>query len=178
MLGEGQPLELILKNLDNVKEKYLSQGQRYNQGSLRFMTDYPNKIDLVTVKNTIDGSESLDRYAARNFNYIEAVCKNDEEISEVLTACRCIDQNGNPYIRESLFITAMEILQKNKTWTEQDSALLRSMKVGRIKNGYLEECVPHSYSNRIRAYLKQGLSTKEILDKIVTEHPKKLDFHV
>lgn len=176
LLGEGQPLELILKNLDNVKAKYLSQGQKYNHGSLRFMTNHPGKLDLVTVKNTIDGSESLDRYAAINFNYLTAICKDDEEISKVLESCRCINQDGNPYTREVLFVTAMEILEKNKTWTEQDSDLLRSMKVGRIKNGYLEECIPNSYSDKIRKYLRRGLTVKEILDKIAVEQPKKLDF--
>lgn len=162
-LLEEYPLEYVLKLMPEgiLNPNY---GRRYSKGLLGFIANNPGKKSMVVVKN--DGIEFFDKVAADNFKVFELICKDDKEIETILKACRCVNKEGMVLAQDELCSLAVDILNKNKTWTNIDSLIFNNFL--KMPHSKLEnvQFLDKALLKHVKALYEKGLSSEEILLKL------------
>ena len=149
-LLDKYPLKQVLKAMpDGILNAKTSK--EYDKELLYFIVDNPGKRNLVVTKN-IDGVEIFDEVTAKNYNSIKALCKNNDEINAVIKACKYTNINGFSLGNNKLYSFAIDILTKNKTWTNADTKLFKKLK-GFSQN---QEVVNNSLLNKFRELFNNG----------------------
>ena len=161
LLKKGHPLEKVLGYMD---ASLLVAPKRYSKGLMMFIAENPNKKSLVVIKDRY-GNEVFDAQAANNFHILETICKSDEEILDVLKACRRVNKDGISYTEDLLSEFALDILTKNQIWTDIDSMIFNKY-LKRRSPSHHGEIVDVSMLSAAKAGFRKGLSSEEVLAKL------------
>ena len=164
LISQRYPLETVLSYMD---EAVLKGGTNYEKGLLDFVAKNPGKKHLVVCKNCYK-FEKFDKVGAKHFHILENLCKSEKEIDEILKACRCFDTNGTVDSSIELLDLAIDILKKEKKWTNNCTEILQSLKQN-YKKDKSKEYPDITRINRVRALINSGIGTTEEIIKAIRD---------
>lgn len=155
MIKKGYPTEYVVKLMEHSKLRRATGNQKYSNGMLEFLEQFPYMRNNMVSVNTI-GEEIFDSVGAHYFPKIFSNSENEIEALKILRYCRIKHEDRTVMTDERLALCALEILNNNGgNFTKSDYKLMANL-----------ASADHVYNARIKAVypkLRSGVDSDTIL---------------
>ena len=155
MIKKGYPVEYVVKLMERSKLKRSTGQQKYSEGMLEFLEQFPYMRNNMVSINSI-GEEIFDSVGANYYPKMYNLTKNEIESLKILRHCRIKHQDNTFCTDKRLALCALEILKHNDgIFTKSDYQLMKNL-----------AAIDHVFNARIKTVypkLCQGTDSKTIL---------------
>lgn len=131
MIKEHYPLDFVIKSMGKATQKYIGLGDVYLNGSLEYLTKYPEYKNMYIIKYPNANIEFFDPNAAILVEKLLAVCNDADTMKTVINATRINTTNkiSVKTVDNKLAEVAIKLVEKNNgKWTTTDTKILTSLK--------------------------------------------------